>query len=194
MALFFTSLFDSSIFLNTLTPKFYVALTGTSSLISGAILIFEWWYYSKYGHSFIEHVSLTHISPWLNGDTGGNDTGGGGGSGNADPPNGASSGSGSTSQQNGLEHKFWRNPISLFRGAEYQRFYWATNKDALTFNDMNLSAQEHQTCFTCDGDAGKFWRSQKVFLFFEWFFFLSTLSFLEFLKQGKNTLWIDRFD
>ncbi|KAJ6647024.1 Protein ST7 like [Pseudolycoriella hygida] len=125
----------STMFLSTLTPKFYVALTGTSSLISGLILIFEWWYFRKYGTSFIEQVSLNHISPWINGDVTPQD------------------------QANGAaqvpECKVWRNALNLFRGAEYQRFYWATNKEPLTYYDMNLSAQDHQTFFTCEGDAGK---------------------------------------
>lgn len=50
------------------------------------------------------------------------------------------------------ECKMWRNPMALLRGAEYQRFYWATQKEPLTFNDMNISAQDHQTFFTCEGN------------------------------------------
>ncbi|KAF7263318.1 hypothetical protein GWI33_002936 [Rhynchophorus ferrugineus] len=131
-------MWDSSMFLSTLTPKFYVALTGTSSLISGLILIFEWWYFRKYGTSFIEQVSITHISPWISGesrdDNGNNNL-------QSAPPQIP-------------ECKVWRNPLNLFRGAEYQRFYWATKKEPLTFYDMNLSAQDHQTFFTCEADAG----------------------------------------
>ena len=126
----------ATMFLSTLTPKFYVALTGTSSLISGLILIFEWWYYRRYGMSFIEQVSLNHISPWLGG---------------GDPPENA----GSTAPAV-PECKVWRNPLNLFRGAEYQRFQTATKKEPLTYYDMNLSAQDHQTFFTCEADAGKF--------------------------------------
>uniref|UniRef100_A0A673ZE03 Suppression of tumorigenicity 7 like n=1 Tax=Salmo trutta TaxID=8032 RepID=A0A673ZE03_SALTR len=111
------TLTSASVFLNTLTPKFYVALTGTSSLISGLILIFEWWYFRKYGTSFIEQVSVSHLRPLLG----------------------------------GVEKcKVWRNPLNLFRGAEYSRYTWVTGKEPLTYYDMNLSAQDHQTFFTGD--------------------------------------------
>lgn len=135
------NMWDSTLFLSTLTPKFYVALTGTSSLISGLILIFEWWYFRKYGTSFIEQVSINHISPWISGEY--NETG--------------NNGNGTTTnvQPQVAECKVWRNPLNLYRGAEYQRFYWATNKEPLTYYDMNLSAQDHQTFFTCDADIGK---------------------------------------
>ncbi|XP_018908532.1 protein ST7 homolog isoform X1 [Bemisia tabaci] len=133
-------MWDATIFLSTLTPKFYVALTGTSSLISGLILIFEWWYFRKYGASFIEQVSLNHISPWI----GGGEAIGNSGTSNSPPQ-----------PQPVPECKVWRNPLNLFRGAEYQRFLWATNKEPLTYYDMNLSAQDHQTFFTCEADAGK---------------------------------------
>uniref|UniRef100_A0A674P104 Suppression of tumorigenicity 7 like n=1 Tax=Takifugu rubripes TaxID=31033 RepID=A0A674P104_TAKRU len=127
------------LFLNTLTPKFYVALTGTSSLISGLILIFEWWYFRKYGTSFIEQVSVSHLRPLLGGVE-------------------SSSATGLFTSINGetelrpsvSECKVWRNPLNLFRGAEYNRYTWVTGKEPLTYYDMNLSAQDHQTFFTGD--------------------------------------------
>ncbi|XP_064117434.1 protein ST7 homolog isoform X1 [Macrobrachium nipponense] len=137
------TLMSATVFLSTLTPKFYVALTGTSSLISGLILIFEWWYFRKYGTSFIEQVSLNHLSPWI-----------GGGENNV-TENSNSNSNNNNNQQSVPECKVWRNPLNLFRGSEYQRLTWSTKKEPLTYYDMNLSAQDHQTFFTCEADAGK---------------------------------------
>ena len=45
--------------------------------------------------------------------------------------------------------------MNLFRCAEYQRYAEATTKEPLTYYDMNLSAQDHQTFFSCECDVGK---------------------------------------
>uniref|UniRef100_A0A672H722 Suppression of tumorigenicity 7 like n=1 Tax=Salarias fasciatus TaxID=181472 RepID=A0A672H722_SALFA len=119
---------SASVFLNTLTPKFYVALTGTSSLISGLILIFEWWYFRKYGTSFIEQVSVSHLRPLLGGVE-------------------SSSTTGLFSSVNGEAEPrpscYWKHNVCC-------RYTWVTGKEPLTYYDMNLSAQDHQTFFTGD--------------------------------------------
>ncbi|XP_053070590.1 suppressor of tumorigenicity 7 protein-like isoform X2 [Acinonyx jubatus] len=131
-----------TVFLNSLTPKFYVALTGTSSLISGLIFMFEWWYFHKHGTSFIEQVSVSHLRPLMGGTE----------SSISEPGSPSSNRESETSRQNLSECKLWRNPLNLFRGAEYRRYTWVTGKEPLTYYDMNLSAQDHQTFFTCDTD------------------------------------------
>jgi len=120
-------------FMNSLTPKFYVALTGTSSVISGIILIFEWWYFHKHGNSLIEQLALTYVAPFI----GGIDL----------PEKPAQS-----------ECKVWRNPMNLIRGCEYFKFMQVTGNSPLTHYDMNLTAQDQQMFFCPDvagaGDKG----------------------------------------
>lgn len=123
-------------YFNNLTPKFYVALTGTSSLVSGIILIFEWWYFKN---NAIENA--------LDG---------------SEDPSDSERESLDGKQQHELEDyerenecKVWRNPMALFRGAEYTRFQRETGQEPLTYYDLNLSAQDHQTYFCCEADNGK---------------------------------------
>ncbi|XP_063462428.1 suppressor of tumorigenicity 7 protein-like isoform X8 [Pan paniscus] len=142
---------------------------GTSSLISGLIFIFEWWYFHKHGTSFIEQVSVSHLQPLMGGTE----------SSISEPGSPSRNRENETSRQNlseqnvsgqarwltpvipafweakaggSRECKVWRNPLNLFRGAEYRRYTWVTGKEPLTYYDMNLSAQDHQTFFTCDTD------------------------------------------
>uniref|UniRef100_A0A8C2U0X5 Suppressor of tumorigenicity 7 protein-like n=1 Tax=Coturnix japonica TaxID=93934 RepID=A0A8C2U0X5_COTJA len=131
-----------TVFLSTLTPKFYFALTVTSSFISGLIFVFEWWHFRKYGTSFIEQVSVSHLRPLI-----------GGVENNPPAPAAFSAGENEANRQNMPECKMWRNPLNLFRGAEYSRYMWVTGKEPLTYYDMNLSAQDHQNFFTCDTDS-----------------------------------------
>lgn len=171
----------ATMFFNTLTPKFYVALTGTSSLISGLILIFEWWYFKKYGTSFIEQVSLNYISSGSESAMSQTDSSSSNGSNHPNESvqdkalrydndsnqcmNSTSSSLNATNSVNLStnnstfnaipECKVWKNPMSLLRGSEYSKLTEANGKDPLTFYDMNLSAQDHQTFFTCEYDDGK---------------------------------------
>lgn len=56
--------------------------------------------------------------------------------------------------------------MNLLRGAEYTRYSASTNKQPLTYYDMNLSAQDHQNFFTCDLDVGKQeYESKKIEMF-----------------------------
>uniref|UniRef100_A0A8C8RKK0 Suppression of tumorigenicity 7 n=1 Tax=Pelusios castaneus TaxID=367368 RepID=A0A8C8RKK0_9SAUR len=146
----FSLSFSVSMFLNTLTPKFYVALTGTSSLISGLILIFEWWYFRKYGTSFIEQVSVSHLRPLL------------GGVDNNSPNNSNTSNGDSDSNRQSVSGKMIpvcckqltvNITLIRLRLTERNQWYtWVTGREPLTYYDMNLSAQDHQTFFTCDTD------------------------------------------
>lgn len=41
---------------------------------------------------------------------------------------------------------------AIVRPVSSSRYTWVTGREPLTYYDMNLSAQDHQTFFTCDSD------------------------------------------
>jgi hypothetical protein len=87
--------------------------------------------------------------------------------GNSNGNNSLTNGIDSTTPVTGInECKVWKNPCALFRGAEYQRLTQYNGKEPLTFHDMNLSAQEHQTFFSCELDEGKPEYDSMNFVFF----------------------------
>jgi hypothetical protein len=86
------------------------------------------------------------------------------------------------------ECKVWKNPCALFRGAEYQRLIQYNGKEPLTFHDMNLSAQEHQTFFSCETDEGKPEYDSKNKVFFD----LEKKQDLFFLLLVMQRAWRER--
>ena len=65
---FVTFLHNPFILNNKVTNGHYIFIFFISCIC--IFQIFEWWYFKKYGTSFIEQVSLNHISPLLGGTEG----------------------------------------------------------------------------------------------------------------------------
>ncbi|KRX15464.1 Suppressor of tumorigenicity 7 -like protein [Trichinella nelsoni] len=132
---------QATVIVNDVSPKYYIIVAATSSLVSGIIL---------YCSSYVDSLATNSLSTWfpnqVRTDSSHENTGS-----EAEESNGSS-----LSDSSVPECKVWRNSMCLFRGAEYQRFTNMTGREALSYYDMNLSAQDHQNYFLCSIDAGKF--------------------------------------
>lgn len=118
-------------FFNNTTSQFYVVLTGTSSFLSGVMMFFEWLHFTYFGISIVDRVygSLVHIFPFLNQQK---------------------SKESNTTKKKVSDQRPVRNPMMLFRGAEYNRFHLETGKEPLTEHDISLSTSDLQNIFCCE--------------------------------------------
>ena len=119
-------------FFNNTTTHFYVILTGTSSLLSGLIMLMEWLHFTYYGLSLVDRFTalVTYLIPnslRLKKD---------------DP---------AIKQKKLQEAKPFRNSLSLFRGAEIYRYQRETGKIILTRFNMELSSSNFLNLFTYEG-------------------------------------------
>ena len=125
----FTEKMDSlDMFFNNTTSQFYVVLTGTSSFLSGVMMFFEWLHFTYFGISIVDRFSalIFHFFPFLNQQKG--------------------------KETNAVKKKVTelrpvRNPMMLFRGAEYNRFFVETKKEPLTEHDISLTTADLQNIF-----------------------------------------------
>ncbi|KAL1283802.1 Suppressor of tumorigenicity 7 protein [Trichinella pseudospiralis] len=133
---------QATVIVNDVSPKYYIIVAATSSLVSGIIL--------KYCSAYVDSLATNSLSSWFPNQTRTDSSNENTGS-EAEESNGSS-----LSDSSIPECKVWRNSMCLFRGAEYERYTNMTGREALSYYDMNLSAQDHQNYFLCSTDAGKF--------------------------------------
>lgn len=115
-------------FFNNTTSQFYVVLTGTSSFLSGVMMFLEWLHFTYFGISIVDRLSsvVLHFFPFLSQQK------------NKDI---------STAKKKVTDLRPVRNPMMLFRGAEYNRFFMEAGKEPLTEYDVSLTTSDLQNIF-----------------------------------------------
>ena len=118
-------------FFNNTTSQFYVVLTGTSSFLSGIMMFLEWLHFTYFGISIVDrfYTLLLHVFPFLNQQK---------------------SKESNTAKKKVSDQRPVRNPMMLFRGAEYNRFFLETGKEPLTKHDLSLTTNDLQSIFCCE--------------------------------------------